>query len=333
MLSLDYLTLKEKFAIVRTLLHLRWRVSANGDGKTAFSEYLKSRNVPSRVQELFFKPVVVSALSIGMDRASLASARKVFVDAFMKSRHGYELFVPRHPISGILELRAIPWLAEHGVQIHRAMIVKQIVIEQNRVRRIQLAGSKMEEHFINAENVVVAVPWMNVGDLFEPSICTTIPEVEKLAHLEAAPIVSVHLWFDRAIIEQPHLVLPGRLSQWLFASSEQDANSHRYQVIISAAYDEAKMPREELTQIVLCKLKEILPMVQAASLLRSQVIVQSRAVFAPTPGHERFRPEAKASTVRGLYFAGDWTATGWPATMESAVRSGLNAAQSIVANL
>ncbi len=133
-------------------------------------------------------------------------------------------------------------------------------------------------------------------------------------------------------MQAPHLVLPGRTSQWLFAGSIQN-NVHHYQVIIGAAYTESKIPRKELVQKVVQELQETLLTTRDAKLLRSQVIVQARAVFAPTPGHEKFRPAAKATTVTGLYFAGDWVATGWPATMEGAIRSGINAAQSIVANL
>jgi squalene-associated FAD-dependent desaturase len=325
---LDYLGWHEERKVEQALLGLLMQKSTD-DGKTTIAQFLNARKVPPRAQELFFKPVIVSALSVSMEQASLAAARKVFVDAFMKSRRGYELLVPRRPISEILESRAIPWLAKHGVEVHRAAPVKRIVFDaQNQVTGVELASGDVH----SASHVVATVPWMGVGELFDPAIRAAVPELEKISHLETAPIVSVHLWFDRAIMEMPHLVLPGRVSQWLFAGAIENGKYH-YQIVISAAYAESKMLRDELTQIILRELQDVLPIVHTASLLRSQVIMQSRAVFAPTPGHEQFRPASKASTIAGFYFAGDWTATGWPATMESAMRSGSNAAQSIVANL
>ncbi len=113
------------------------RTSPNDDGQTTFAQFLNDANVSARVQEVFFQPVVVSALSVSMEEASLAAARKVFLDAFIKNSRGYELLVPMRPIGEILESHAIPWLTSRGVAIHRGSSIKRVAIDQSHVTGVE----------------------------------------------------------------------------------------------------------------------------------------------------------------------------------------------------
>ena len=196
-----------------------------------------------------------------------------------------------------------------------------------------------------SDAVVVAVPWYRVRELLSAELRADLPRLDDLQQLEPGAITSVHLWFDRPITELPHAVLLDRLSQWLFRRSDGDVSSDStavttgttpracyHQVVISAAHRLATAPREELVDTVVAELRSTFPAARDAKLVRSRVLNEPRAVFSPLPGHQAFRPAQRTSRA-GLALAGDWTATGWPATMEGAVRSGELAAEAVTASM
>jgi uncharacterized protein with NAD-binding domain and iron-sulfur cluster len=155
--------------------------------------------------------------------------------------------------------------------------------------------------------------------------------------LESAPISSVHLWFDRAITDLPHAVLIGRLSQWMFnrtllQGDASESHSHYYQVVISASRELQGRSQEQIIQEVLGDLTEIWPEAAKARLQSGRVVTEHRAVFSVMAGAEAFRP-SQQSPINNLLLAGDWTRTGWPATMEGAVRSGYLAAENVLAKM
>jgi hypothetical protein len=144
---------------------------------------------------------------------------------------------------------------------------------------------------------------------------------------ESGAIASLHLWFDRPITDLPHAVFIGRQIQWLFAGSDR-----HYQVVISAAHALIDEGREQLKETVLRELYEVWPAARSAQLVRWRMLLEPQAVFAPRPAHDLVRP-ASRTDWSNLWLAGDWTATGWPATMESAIRSGYEAATESLAEL
>jgi hypothetical protein len=137
---------------------------------------------------------------------------------------------------------------------------------------------------------------------------------------------------DRPITELPHAVLVGRLSQWVFARRIAESSAHYYQVVISASHDLANRPRQAVLDEVLADLRAIFPAAAKAQLVRWQLLTEHDAVFSVRPGLDAIRPRQQ-TVISNLLLAGDWTATGWPATMEGAVRSGYLAAEAIAAQL
>jgi uncharacterized protein with NAD-binding domain and iron-sulfur cluster len=188
--------------------------------------------------------------------------------------------------------------------------------------------------------VVLAVPFDRVRGLLPDALAARIPGLAGLDALQAAPITGVHLWFDRPVCPLPHVVIVGRLIQWVFnhtalqgrTAAAGDAGTQYLQLVISAAYDLLPLSKEAIRAAVLEELAEIWPATRAARLLRSWVVTEHGATFAVRPGVDRLRPPQR-TPVAGLYLAGDWTATGWPATMEGAVRSGYRAAEEILDDL
>lgn len=190
---------------------------------------------------------------------------------------------------------------------------------------------------IEADDVILAVPQFLVGDLL-PEGWRSRPEFAALDRLETAPISSVHLWFDRPITTLRHATFVDRLSQWLFnrsAIQEREGDTagpaaqHYYQVVISASREVTGQSQESTIRAVTDELAEVWPVVREARLLHARLVTEHKAVVSMLPGVERFRP-SQQSSIDNLHLAGDWTRTGWPGTMEGAVRSGYLAAEGVL---
>ena len=204
---------------------------------------------------------------------------------------------------------------------------------------------------IPADFVVIAVSFDRVPGLLPAEAARRIPSLQGLELLRSSPITGVHLWFDRPVCPFDHVVLPGRLVQWVFnhtaiqgrivpgllpsqgSGNEPSGTAGQYlQIVISASYDFLALDKLAIRDAILADLAAIWPEVHDAVLLRWWVVTEHGATFAVRPGVDLLRPPQK-TPVDGLFLAGDWTDTGWPATMEGAVRSGYLAAQGILKDL
>ncbi len=146
-------------------------------------------------------------------------------------------------------------------------------------------------------------------------------DVTKFDH---SPITGIHLWFDRPITDLPQATLLDRTIQWMFNKSEG-----RYiQLVVSASRSLETMPRADVIALALRELAEFFPAVREAKLEKSHVVKEIRATFSAAPRLEALRPVSRTA-IPNLFLAGDWTRSGWPATMEGAVRSGYLAAEAI----
>jgi zeta-carotene desaturase len=142
--------------------------------------------------------------------------------------------------------------------------------------------------------------------------------------LEHSPITGVHLWFDREVTTLPHATLLGRTMQWMF-----NKDRGRYlQLVVSASRELSNIPRQEIVDIAVGDLRLYFPRVREANLVKAHVVKEQRATFSAAPGTEALRPTTDSGPPN-VFLAGDWTRSGWPATMEGAVRSGYLAAEAV----
>jgi uncharacterized protein with NAD-binding domain and iron-sulfur cluster len=154
------------------------------------------------------------------------------------------------------------------------------------------------------------------------------PYFANLKRLETSPITSAHLWYDRPVTKLPHVVLVDCLGQWVFNRGEVSPGEHYLQVVVSAARPLRGLGRDEVQRQIADELGRLFPGVRAATLVRAKVVTEHAATFSAVPGVDRWRPPQQ-TPVPNLVLAGDWTRTGWPATMEGAVRSGYLAAAGV----
>lgn len=331
--QLRYFSVTERVAIARGMWRLMRTADAGRAQSSSFAQWLRgSRQPPAAIQN-FWNVVVTSALGEVPDRVTYGAARKVFVDGFLSSRAAMSVEVPRAPLADIYGERLATWLSGHGVRLHCGSAVRQIERCGQRGWRLHLVDGDP----VSFPSLIVAVPWRRAADLFEPELLTKLPELTAARDIAPAPITAVHLRFDRPITELPHAVIVGRLSQWMFNHGRQVEDGQRHpawaiQIVISASHSLTGRDRNEIVAEVCEDLKAIWSQARGAALLHARVVTDPHAVFSMSHRCESLRPEQRTA-LESLALAGDWTATGWPATMEGAVRSGYRAAEVVMESL
>ncbi len=151
-----------------------------------------------------------------------------------------------------------------------------------------------------------------------------------------SPITGIHLWFDREVTDLEHAILLDSTIQWMFHKSRLQPEKRRgepgsyLELVVSASKSMVEMQRQPIIDLALKELAEFFPLVKQAKLLKAAVVKEVRATYSIRPQLDLLRPAAVSPWPR-ILLAGDWTATGWPATMEGAVRSGYIAAEAVAA--
>jgi squalene-associated FAD-dependent desaturase len=338
-LKARFLGLRDKLSIARGLAALAWD-REDRPGET-FGDWLLRHGQTDRAIDRFWGPVLVSALNERLDRMDVGHARKVFLDGFLRNKTGFQLELPLAPLGELYGRRLERWLEIHEVAVRLTTGVRSIRLDEDGA----IGGVVLRtEEFIPADFVALAVPFDRVDGLIPDGLREKIPTLSSLGAMEASPITGVHLWFDRPVCPFDHVVTPGRLIQWAFnhtaiqgrtapAGMEPSGEKGQYlQLVISASYDLLSLDKVAIRDRVLAELGEIWPAAREATLLRWWVVTEHGATFAVRPGIESLRPPQR-TPIDGLFLAGDWTDTGWPATMEGAVRSGYLAAQEVLKDL
>ena len=318
-----FLNARDKLSLARGLTSLIF-TNPKDDG-TSFQDWLtRHRQTPAAI-ERFWKPILVSALSEDMDRIAIPYAAQVVRES-MKSPEARRMGIPQVPLTELYN-SARDYIAKHEGTIRFRASVQSFTPTRQGVR-IKLQDSEKDFDY-----GILAVPFDSLSKLL-PDVPESSETREKLTHFETSPITGVHLWFDRQITGLPHAVLLDRTIQWMFHKSEllkreeSDTNPSYVELVISASKSLRDKPRQEIIDLALAELREFFPAARDANVIKSTVIKEVNATFSPVPGIDRYRP-ASATVWPNIFLAGDWTATGWPATMESAVRSGYIAAEQI----
>jgi squalene-associated FAD-dependent desaturase len=322
LLRAHYLTFGDKLRIGWGMFCL---LRANAGDDPPLLEWLKRHRQNQRTIDRFWGVVLVSALNERLDRLGLKYARKVFHDAFMRHRRGFEISIPTVPLARLYGDELRDWFAKHGVTIETNAGVSGFEIVGTAVKRLQMRDGRV----IEADWFVSAVPFDRLLDLLSPETVEAHEYFHSARRLEVSPITSVHVWFDRPVLELPHIVLVDCLGQWVFNRGQSAAGDYYLQVVISAAHSFRGLGGEEIQRRIFAELWQLFPVARTARIVRARVVTEHSATFSAVPGVDRWRP-TQHSPLANLAMAGDWTDTGWPATMEGAVRSGYLAAEAIL---
>ena len=310
---MKFLDMADKLAVARGLLAIRRERTRRDDlDRITMLDWLREKKQTPRAISRFWNQVLVSAINEDLDRMAAAHGFQVFWLGFLANSKSYEMGVPAVPLGELYGSEA--WKRVSTVRLHTRAPVERVEMENGRVDAVWVAGERR-----TADYYISCVPYERIPAL--------LPQLNlPLDGFEHSPITGIHLWFDRPITNLPHATLLDRTIQWLF-----NKKHGRYiQLVVSASRSLVEMPRSDVIALALRELAEFFPAARAAQLEKAHVVKEVRATFSAKPGLELLRPLSRTA-VPNLFLAGDWTRSGWPATMEGAVRSGYLAAEAVTA--
>lgn len=326
-LQFPFLSAADKLAIGRALVPLT--LTMQEDTGRSFQEWLDRHGQTRNAIERFWKAILISALSEDLDRISVSAAAQVVRES-MKSPGARQMGVPALPLTELYNAAGEYVRARDGV-LHFRCPVDGFSAQG---AQVQVRAREGGETF---DYLVLALTF-DALDRVLPDCPESAPLREKISHFENSPITGIHLWFDRQISDLDHAVLLDRTIQWMFHKSRlqpirtQSTNGNSsgsyIELVVSSSKSLIDKSRSEIVELALAEVREFFPAARSANLVKSTVIKEVNATYSPAPGIDPHRPSSTTDWQR-VFLAGDWTATGWPATMEGAVRSGYRAAEAV----
>jgi zeta-carotene desaturase len=315
----------DKVAIGRALVSIMRRLPA--ESGEPFLGWLRRKGQTQRAIDRFWKVVLVSALNEDLDRMSVHYAAQVFRESFLNSAEGGRMGVPNVPLTELYGA-AGEYIRARGGEVQLRAGAEAIRPEASEAR-LCVNGEEIRSDF-----VISALPFQALEKAL-PEEPASADLREKLQRFQTSPITGIHFWFDRQITELDHAVLLDRTIQWMFhksklhAQGSDEARGGSYvELVVSASKSLVDKPRNDILDLALRELAEFFPAVRDAKVLKSTVIKEVHATYSALPKSDDYRPANTTAWPR-LFLAGDWTASGWPATMEGAVRSGYLAAEAL----
>ncbi|MPY35710.1 FAD-dependent oxidoreductase [Streptomyces adustus] len=291
-----------------------------------FGTWLAAHGQSARAVEALWDLVGVATLNAVAQDASLGLAAMVFKTGLLSDPGAADIGWAHVPLGELHDRLARKALDSAGVRTEVRTRVTSVSQNENGRWSVQVPGETLE-----ADAVVLATAQREAHDLLPHG---ALDDPGRLLEIGTAPILNIHVVYDRKVLDTPFFAALGTPVQWVFdRTAASGLREGQYLALSqSAAQDDIDAPVAALRERYLPELERLLPGTRTAGVRDFFVTRERTATFAPTPGVGRLRPGARTQAP-GLYLAGAWTATGWPATMESAVRSGVSAADAALSAL
>jgi squalene-associated FAD-dependent desaturase len=322
-LRADCLNFRDKLAISRAMAALAPATPA--DRGESFLDWLEHHGQTKQAIERFWKTILVSALNEDLDQISVPYAAQVVRESFLKSAAAGRMGIPTVPLTDLYG-SAGEYISVRGGDVQLRASVESFRAETSEV---SVTANGQEQKF---DYLVLAVPFDVLGRVL-PDTPAAAPLAAALGQFSPSPITGIHLWFDRQISELDHAVLLDRTIQWMFHKSRliqarNNGGGSYVELVVSCSRSLVEKSKADIVDLALKEAQEFFPGARDAQLVKSTVIKEVHATYSPRPGIDRYRPQPETAWPR-VFLAGDFTATGWPATMEGAVRSGYLAAEAL----
>jgi squalene-associated FAD-dependent desaturase len=297
------------------------RRKAASPGETVESWLIRNRQT-AVIREMLWNPLALAALNQPPARAAAPPFVRVLGEMFGDDPRSAALVLPTRPLHLMYAEPARSYIESRGGEVRTGAAAK--ARHDGRGVSVEANGERW-----TPAAVIAAVPWHALSGLFDDVPAPLAATVERARRMESSPIVTVNLWFDRQVIDEPFLGLPGRAMQWVFDKRIVFGGSASHlSLVASGAGPLVQLSNDELVSTAHRELLEALPVIRNARLVRATVVREPHATFSLAPGQPP-RPGTRTG-IPGFYLAGDWIDTGLPATIESAVRSGHRAAEACV---
>ncbi len=337
LLSYPHLSLLDKWRVLSTLVRIKFmrrdRSSLEG---MSFYQWLRARGHSQRAVERWWDFLVAPTLNDHVQDVSARMGLMIFQEGVLAGRHHADLGYPVDHLTACVGAPAQARLQALGATLRLGCPARRLVVASGRVRGVELAGGEV----VTGQAYVSALPF----DALLAALPDTVagdPFFNRLWGLEFSPIVNINLWYDRPVMDEEFCAFVDGPLQWVFnrtrvqarlagtAATAAGAGQGQHLCIsLSAAWQYIDQDRDELSRRFIAAVAEAFPRAREAKVDRVVVVKQRHATFRCLPGASQLRPGSR-TPIPNLFLAGEWTDTGWPSTMESAVRSGYNVAQAI----
>lgn len=331
MWRMNLLRLPDKLAIsaaFAAMMRMRPADRARLD-QISFGQWLRDHGQPQSAIDRFWDVIITSAMNLRVDRASARYAIQVFEEGFLMHRKAYVMGTSAVPLVDLYD-RAVEAIERRGGEVRLSCSVERICADPE-TGRVTGVTTK-DGDTLAADAYVAALPFDRLDKVIDPALRDADARLRSLDRFTVSPILGIHLWFAPAATDLPHMIFVDSPLQWLFnkGTADGDGEAQHVHCVISAADEWVGESAEAIIDMTIRELGAYLPAVASgrSKLVRGKVIKEKRATFAAAPGVDAIRPAASGA-VDNLYLAGDWCRTGWPATMEGAVRSGYLAAADV----
>jgi squalene-associated FAD-dependent desaturase len=328
----DALTWEDRLSALRMVGPLRRarRALAPGAREIAASPgetveaWLIRNGQTARLREMLWEPLALAALNQPPDRAAAPVFARVLAEMFGPDPRLAAILLPARPLHLMYAEPARDHIERAGGAVRTGAPAKVTIAAR---LEVEASGERW-----SPDAVIAAVPWFAVRDLIGGDVSGLESLIDRASRMTSSPIVTVNLWFDRVVLDEAFVGLPGRAMQWAFDKrAVLGGDASHLSLVSSGASPLVALSNPELIAIARQELVDALPAIREARMVRATVVREPRATFSLAPG-EPARPPVHTS-VRGLYLAGDWIDTGLPATIESAVRAGHQAADGVCRQL
>ncbi|MBI3994524.1 MAG: FAD-dependent oxidoreductase [Nitrospirae bacterium] len=292
-------------------------------------DWLDALGQPETLRQRWWYPLSISALNELPHRASASLFLRVLKLAYFGSVRDSSFGIMTVGLGDLYTEQARRFIETRGGEVLCNTVASQLTFVDDRLKAVGLRNGGA----MTADYTISAAPHHVLRKLLPMELLQTGAPFEGLTHLTESPMVSIHLWFDRKVLDEEFIGLVDSPIQWVFDKSrlwkEGEVQTGALACITSGAHDLIDRSREELIALAHHELGRFFPEVQNAKLIHSRLIKERQATYSCTPEAERWRP-TQETPYENFFLAGDWTRTGLPATIESAVTSGHRCAELIL---
>jgi squalene-associated FAD-dependent desaturase len=287
------------------------------------ADWLTRHGQRGRLREWLWEPLAVAALNQAPEEAAAAPFVRVLAEMFGPNRRDASLVLPVTPLDDMYAAPAQRYIEAHGGTV-RLHALARLHLDHGRVDRLDMRGEA-----VHADAVIAAVPWFALPALFSGDASKLSGLLRDAGAIDSKPIVTVNLWYDRTVMDEVFVGLPGRAMQWVFDKRQAFGERASHLSLVSSGADElVSMDNEALVRLAAREVAGAIPGAGTAVLQRGTVIREKHATFSLAPGQPA-RPSVR-TPIDGLFLAGDWIDTGLPGTIESAAVAGHRAAAAVM---
>ena len=315
------ISLSERIRMLNMAKGVMFGNTTNSSHDLTITEWLKTLGQGEKARETLWDIITLATMNEHPDKSSAAIFRNVMKKAFFSHRRNSGIVLPVVPLSRLFAEAAETYIIKNGGSIEKGSTVSELLANNNSVSGVKLKDGRV----FRGDYYISAVPYYST--LLGTEFNSVPAEL-----LKPSPIISIHLLFNKPLMEHTFAALLNSPIQWVF-NKEKIFRDTAYRgllsIVISGAHEYIDVPSEKLVEMALRELKKVFPDASSDKLLSCKVIKERHATFSPLPGIDKHRPSQK-TPIKNLFLAGDWTDTGLPATIEGAVLSGQKCAKAIV---